>query len=60
MEMTGSCRAGEQLRSCSVAPFYPRHISQDGPSAYLTPSPSSVTALPSQYPALEERKREDY
>ena len=30
------------------------------PSAYLTPSPSSVRTSPSQYPALEEHKREDY
>ena len=30
------------------------------PSAYLTPSPSSVRTSPSQYPALEEHKCEDY
>jgi len=33
MKMTGSCKAGERLQSCSAAAFCPRHISQDGPPA---------------------------
>jgi len=42
MEMTGSCKAGEQPQSCSVAPFYPRHISQDGPPALGISHPFSI------------------
>jgi len=53
----GSYRSLVRLQPCTLGIS---HWMVLLPSAYLTPSPSSVRTSPSQDPALEEHKREDY